>query len=190
MKKCINSFIGIPLPEKFSGEFAEYSKKVKSVEPGIVTVYPHPAHITLFYLATQTEQTIHSVVERIAPHLGLLRQTSLTVSGLGYFTDHQPRVLFLKVEHPENLAHYNSLLQEQLKNIRTDSRSNRFHPHLTFGRIKTDDIREKFIQKKGQFEILCHHIQWQFEITEIVLYGVDLDQPNPHQEKLITLTIT
>ena len=113
----------------------------------------------------------------------------LTIGGFNYFTKDNSKVLFLEVKYPKTLIDYKNKISEVLEKYSASDNNLPFHPHMTVGRIKSIQGQQSFNKNRNETLARLDRIHWEFEINEIILYGVDSTRSPEHQEKLLTIPV-
>lgn len=175
-------FIGIPLPKQFVAEYQQIQDEAAKLLPNFDPANPEIPHITLYYLGSQIVENLDEIMRRAKLHGELLLRERLTVNGLDYFRHHDPRVLFLQVEHSPRVEQYYRVVKEELSSYRNEQDTRDFHAHLTVGRMRTDESQKEFIEHQTEVMLLGQGVDWGFEIAQIALFGVDSEQPNEGQQ--------
>ena len=189
MKEFENCFIGIPLPSEYLGEFGDLLKKIGNIDPEIKLTDPTTLvpHLTICYLDKQSRDNLREIEAVIKKHIGLIKEMQLKINGVDTFGDGLPWVLFLPIEFPSRLATFSDVLATNLSKYLSGKKNLPFHPHMTVARF-TDESRVKWEVTKAAFDSQMSKINWQFPITEVVIFGVDSQTPELHQ-KLSTIKV-
>lgn len=178
-------FLGIPLPIKFVGEFHQLQQRVMQVLPTIDLANPMVPHITLYYLGSQIVENFEEIMHRAKRHSGLLHGEELRCSGFDYFRHHDPKVLFVQVEHSPNIEQFYRVMREELSSFRIEQETRDFHAHLTVGRMRDEVAQREFVEKEDRVLKIGDSITWNFDVEQIALYGVDNELPQDGQ-RIIT----
>lgn len=188
MKDFNTCFIGISLPEKYQQDFENLLEHLSAKNPLLDTTYEiKTPHITLCFLDKQSQDNLPKIAEDVKKHLGLLKDTHLKVGGMGYFGGDDPRVLFLNVDYPNQLNTFNTEITKELLKYSATDNNLPFHPHLTLAWIETPEAKQSFKENQENIKFLLDKINWEFNLTEITLYGVDSSKTPQYQEKLINI---
>lgn len=159
MTEYRSCFIGIPLPEKYTGEFEKLLADVRQIDPWLKLTGFNP-HITLHYLSRRSESDLEELKNIIEPIVPIIRGTSVKVGGYDNF---QNKVFFLPAKSP-NLNQFHETLINKLgqgKNLP-------FHPHLTVCEEPTRQLSDETLkQLSSRFNL----IDWSFPIENIMVFG-------------------
>jgi len=186
MKIYSSCFVGIALPQTYQKKFENLLADIKAIESNIEVVYPKTPHITLYYLNKQSQYSLDEISTLIKPKLHILKNSLLRVGGFGYFTQDNPKVLFLNVSYPTAITDFNKTLSEIVNSYGDVDNNYSFHPHVTIGRILSNSAKESFIKKKEELRSRIKKIKWEFTCDEITIYGVDSSQ-SPQYQKILTV---
>lgn len=189
MKSYTSCFLGIPLPQEFMNKFKQLLHEIHVIDPFIETVEPRTPHITIYYLNQQSQYSLEEITKLVQLFAKNLRGSSLKVGEFNYFTQVNPKVLFLDVIYPESLTNFKNKISESLEEYSALDNTLPFYPHMTVGRIKDTQAQESFRKSKKKLALRLNEIHWDFTINEIALYGVDSAKSPEYQEKLITIPV-
>lgn len=188
MKVYTSCFIGIPLPKEYKKEFELLLKDINKICSSFELVEPKTPHITLYYLDKQSQNDLPEITKSVESVIDLLKNTEITVGGLGSFGGDDPRVLFLNVLYPKVLKEFNQSVTQLLRNYYADDNALPFHPHMTTARIITPGAKQDVKESISKLKERLDKISWTFPVTEVVLYGVDSTTHPEHHEKIITIS--
>ena len=189
MKYYTSCFLGIPLPQEYKNEFGKLLINIKSVNLFMDTVHPHTPHITIYYLDKQSQFVLGEISKLLQSNIDILSGTKLKIKGFDYFTNENLKVLFLDINYSASLMKFNKKISKILRKYNATDNGLPFHPHLTVGRIKNKQKMNSFYKNKENVERNLSTIDWNFQIMELALYGVDSTKSPEHQEKLITIPV-
>lgn len=177
-------FVGIPLSEKYQSEFEQLLDNLGHLLPGAQLVRKQTPHITLYYLDAQSQDNISEITQVIERCKSIVRGSKVRVGRLGFFDPGFPRVLFAKVEHEDQLNQINQKFRQDLKMFYAEDNNMSFHAHVTLARLPNDEARQQFNTQETAIKELLAAVHWYFEISELVLYGVDSTQGIESHTKL------
>lgn len=126
-----------------------------------------PAHITLaapFHYEARQIQLIKAVVEEMKG-----AAFPIHLQGAGRFGK---RVIFVKTGSHKELSRYREHLEEKLQPFAIDTRTKKFHPHVTiaFKDLKEDVFQEAYAYFSDKCDIgVSRH--WKLVILELYPYG-------------------
>lgn len=189
MKDFSSYFIGIPLPQKYQQDFEDLQVDISQINPLFKTTYPKTPHITICYLGKQSQFALPSIAADVKKHLGILKGAKLRVGGFGYFGKNKPRVLFLDVQYPPQLHEFNKVISTSLSIYSAVDNNLPFHPHLTIAWVGAPKAQAVFKVSELELRSRLKKVSWTFDITEVVLYGVDSTKKPEYHEKLISIAV-
>ena len=171
MEKC---YVGIRLPQSFRDDYLEIQAEIKHLIPGAELDDPDWAHVTLFYLGTQSDPHLTEISQTLSSNLKYLKPPEIKFLGIDFFVPQDPKVIFLKLDQTPSLMELNQKLVEILSEYNFPENS--FVPHITIARTRDNDsirlarINEDIIYKIGS------NINFDTTINEIELRGRDPDK--------------
>lgn len=191
MREYTSCFIGVPLPKKYQAEFERLVAGVGKLYPNWEITYPKTPHTTVYYLDKQAQYVLPAIANIVQTKIRILKNLVLVVNNFDYFSkkDSRDSILFLNIVYPSAFVDFNLGITNKLSKYYSADNNLSFHPHMTVARIK--GINNILSMKHYISNIKCNidKINWEFPITEIVLYGVDSTKKPQHQEKLIHIPV-
>lgn len=188
MKEYTSCFIGIPLPSRFQNDYEDLLNQVSAISTEIVMAHPKTPHITVCYLDKQSQFNIQEIEKIIKGYLELIKGVKIKVGGLGYFRDNDPKVIFLNVESPKEVEEFSNVVSKALSTYSATENNLPFHPHMTVARLENPKAKEEFRDNNSDLVSLLDK-EWEFELEELGIYGVDSNKHPQFQEKLISIEI-
>ena len=182
-------FLGIPLPQIYLKEFSQLLNEINTIDSSIETVHPQTPHVTIYYLNKQSQYALEEINSAIKPISDILNKAILPIGGFDYLTKDSPKVLFLDVKYSKALIDYRNKVSEVLGKYSASDNNLPFHPHMTVGRIKSIQGQKNFNKNRNEILARLEKIHWEFQINEIILYGVDSTKLPEHQEKLLIIPV-
>lgn len=189
MKNYSSYFIGIPLPQKYQQDFEDLQADVSQISPLFKTTHPETPHITVYYLDKQSQSSLPGIIEDVKKHLEILKGAKLEVGGFGYFGEDKPRILFVDVQYPPKLKEFNKVISKSSSIYSAYDNSLPFHPHVTVAWVGDPKAQEAFKISRGELNSRLEKVSWIFDITEVVLYGVDTAKKPEYHERVITFAV-
>ncbi len=187
MRNYSSYFIGIPLPQKYQQDFERLLADISKISSLFKTTYPKTPHITVCYLDKQSSSDLSKNLKSVKSHLSLLKGIELNISGLGYFGGNKPKIIFLDVQYPAQLREFNKITSKSLSVNSANGNNLPFHPHVTLAWVGDPKAQQLFKIFKPDLKSRLEKVDWTFDITEVVLYGVDSTKQPEYQEKLISM---
>ncbi len=133
-------FIALNLPEEERERIHAAAKPLRDGGFPVRWLEPHRFHLTLKFLGEVRSEmlpTVERVVERIA---GSTASFEVEVAGFGAFpTIRRPRVLWVGVTPIPALRCLKQDLEWALANHGFERETRAFHPHITLGRVDSQD---------------------------------------------------
>lgn len=189
MKDYSSYFIGIPLPEKYQQDFENLQTDISQISPLFKTTHPKTPHITVCYLDKQPQSALSKIAEDVKKHLRILKRAKLKVGGFGHFGEDKPRILFVDVQSPPQLQEFEKALSKSLSIYSAPDNNLPFHPHVTLAWVGNPEAQETFKASQLELNSKLKKTNWTFDITEVVLYGVDSTKKPEYHEKLISIAV-
>lgn len=189
MKDYSSYFIGIPLPEKYQQDFEDLQADVSQISPLFKTTHPKTPHITIYYLDKQSQSSLSGIIGDVKKHLEILKGAKFKVGGFGYFGENKPRILFADVQYPPQLHEFNKVISKSLSIYCAADNDLPFHPHVTVAWVGNPEAQEVFNASLSELNNRLKEVNWTFDITEVVLYGVDSAKKPEYHERLISMAI-
>ncbi|MCD6082564.1 RNA 2',3'-cyclic phosphodiesterase [Candidatus Aerophobetes bacterium] len=137
-------FIAIELPEAVKMKIAQVQERLKKTKDRIRWVEPSIIHLTLKFLGEISEKDLEKVKEAAEKAVKSFAPFSFEVEGVGAFpSSSSPRVIWMGVgEGKDVLTRLATQIEEEL--VRCGfGRDKRWIPHLTMGRVRSLEEREK-----------------------------------------------
>ena len=189
MKQYTSCFIGVPLFDKFQKEFEKLLGNVAKLYPNWQIVFPKTPHITVYYLNKQSQFALFEIEKIIQTKISILKNLVLSINGFDYFwkDDLREGIIFLETVYPPAFVDFKSQLANKLSRYYSADNNLPFHPHMTVARV--NDLSSVGSLKNCVLELgnKTGKINWEFPITEIVIYGADSKKQPQYQEKLISI---
>jgi len=174
----IRSFLAIELPEAIRRKIEEVQNDLKLSHADVRWVSPEKIHLTLKFFGSIDESRIDPIVKSIGGPTQTSSPFSLAVRGMGAFPHlKNPRVIWMGlVDEKEILPSFQRELEKELRKIGFESEDRPFHPHLTLGRMKSNQGRDELI---GRMEKYREEQFGDFQVEKVVLLKSDLRPSGP-----------
>jgi 2'-5' RNA ligase len=174
----IRSFLAIELPRMILKRIEEVQGDLKSSHADVRWVSPEKIHLTLKFFGSIDESRIDPIVKSIGGPTQTSSPFSLAVRGMGAFPHlKNPRVIWMGlVDEKEILPSFQRELEKELRKIGFESEDRPFHPHLTLGRMKSNQGRDELI---GRMEKYREEQFGDFQVEKVVLFKGDLRPSGP-----------
>ena len=187
MRKHIRTFIGIKItPNKDVIKLLQHFKN-RFPNDRINWVDPNSFHLTLRFIGNTTREQLYELVDRLEDLFSDKPRFEIILKGIGYFkSKSQPTVLFIKLNKSEELLQLVPQIEEQVVTCGFDREGKTFRPHLTLGRIKSVENRNRF------FSILDEMPTEEYqkvEVTELILFQSIIKQMEPEYRSIKTFLL-
>jgi 2'-5' RNA ligase len=174
----IRSFLAIELPKPILKKIEEVQGDLRSAHADVRWVNPEKIHLTLKFFGNIEESRIDPIFKSIEEPIRNTLPFSLKVQGVGAFPNlKNPRVIWMGlVDGREILVSFQKQIETQFEEIGFQSEDRSFHPHLTFGRMKSSRGKEELV---GRME---RHKEEEFgdlQVEKVVLFKSDLRPTGP-----------
>ncbi|MCY1718821.1 RNA 2',3'-cyclic phosphodiesterase [Prolixibacteraceae bacterium Z1-6] len=177
MQSEIRTFIAVKIrPEQ---KLLKLLKDFKSVFAGesIKWVDEDNLHLTLRFLGNTTRQQLYELVDRLQVVAELTDSFQLKIKGAGYFKSKgQPRVVFVRIIDSDSLSELVAGIEQNAVAIGFQDELKAFRPHLTLGRIKHLENKNRFYSKMEKLESIDFQ---KVDVTEFILYQSILRPEGP-----------
>ena len=173
----IRTFIAIKIvpDQKLLDQFREFKKLFETER--INWVPEDNFHLTLRFIGNTTREQLYALVDRLEEVANDTAKFSFKIEGAGYFKSKgSPRVLFVKIADEATLSQLAAKVEELATSIGFLHELKPFRPHLTLGRIKYLENRNRFMSLLD--ELPTQEYQ-QVEVSEFILYQSILRQEAP-----------
>ncbi len=181
-------FVAVELPETIRESLAELSRRVRQSRVRASWVSPENLHITLRFLGEISEKDAVNLVGLLELLCGEFPCFRLSARGVGAFPNMRaPSVLWAGVQPSDgDIARLQEKTEEAAQRLGCKKEKNRFHPHVTFARIK--DPRGA----AGITHFLEDERNWcagEFNVCGITLFRSELTPRGPLYTKLHTVSL-
>lgn len=139
-------------------------------------------HLTLAFLGDAEEKKIKDLTEILIESCSASKEFGLVFTGTGVFKNYSdPKVIWVGINHSEELAILNKNISERLKAKFFPSEEKRFRPHLTIGRVRRLTDPDKLKEALEKYK----DVEFQNVIvTEVILYESILMKTGPIYKEL------
>jgi RNA 2',3'-cyclic 3'-phosphodiesterase len=139
MPEYTRVFIAIAIPEALERQLVRFQEELAPAIPGCRWTSALPFHLTLAFLGDVPNSDLSEICRVVAASAGEIEPFEIEVKGVGAFPSAiKPRVIWAGVTAPNLKLLFD--LQESivysLAGIGHRPDDQRFHPHVTLGRIK------------------------------------------------------
>ena len=187
MQNEIRTFIGIKIkPEQqLSDQFRAFRKIFN--EERINWVPETNFHLTLRFLGNTTREQLYSLVDRLEEMANKTAKFNFKIEGAGYFKSKgNPRVLFVQITEEQALSQLAVKVEDVVRSIGFLPELKPFRPHLTLGRIKFLENRNRFM---AIIDELPDKEYQQVEVSEFILFQSILRPEGPVYKPIQTFKL-
>ena len=139
MPECTRVFIGIAVPEPLERELARLQVELTPGVPEFRWTLALPFHLTLAFVGDVPNDALDNIHRVTTATTELINPFDVDITGLGAFpSPRKTRVIWAGVTAPniKPLFDLQESLVKSLARIGHRPEDERFHPHVTLGRIK------------------------------------------------------
>ena len=145
-------------------------------------------HLTLRFIGKTPASKVHCITEKLQTIASHTPSLDLEINKLGVFGSHYaPKVLWLGIAKTPQLQQLYTEINEALQQLDFTLPKDIFVPHITLGRIKIIDNKNRFWQ---MFEELQPEYHQQFHFTHIELIRSQLEKTGPIYTTLYEFPLT
>jgi RNA 2',3'-cyclic 3'-phosphodiesterase len=182
MREMTRTFVAIPIPDPLGRQLARWQASLAPEIPGCrwVESAGQPFHITLAFLGDVHSSDLNGLCLAMAAAAEPSVRFELTVEGLGAFpSPARPRVVWagITADDPGPLMTLREAVVRASTQCGYRPDDDRFHPHITLGRIKSTRDRPSDLTE------LVRRMQprsiGSFPVVEVVTYASTLEPGGP-----------
>ncbi|WP_319591144.1 RNA 2',3'-cyclic phosphodiesterase [uncultured Draconibacterium sp.] len=187
MREHIRTFIAIKIdPNNEVIKLLQYFKKLFKNDR-INWVDSENFHLTLRFVGNTTREQLYALVDRLEDLFSDKSKFKITLNGTGYFkSKNQPRVFFIKLNESDELLQLVPEIEAQVVACGFDGEQKAFRPHLTVGRIKSVENRNRFFSIVDEMPTVEYQ---KIEVKEIILFQSILKQTGPEYRPIKTFQL-
>ncbi len=140
------TFIAVPLEERVRGKVVALQEELAQAGTEVKWVEPENLHVTLLFLGEVNLRDSVEVCRAVRGVTAELSPFAMEVSGVGCFPNlRRPRTIWAGVAGGQDeLVQLHDLVENELLQLGGYRREERgYTPHITLGRIKTDDVTQE-----------------------------------------------
>lgn len=146
--QTLRAFIAIPIPPPIRQLAVSVRGRFQNCGASISWVQEENIHLTVRFLGNVLEEQIGSVQEGIRRAVANARPFRMEVEEIGVFPNIKyPRIIWLGVREPTHaLIELENRVSEEMEILGFAREEKKFSPHLTLGRIKSLQGKNRFLQ--------------------------------------------
>jgi 2'-5' RNA ligase len=174
----IRSFLAIDFPEKVKETIAAYSRALGRIPSGIKWVSPNQVHLTLKFFGSLPQESIDKMGSPLSEVASEYPGLKLTLKGIGAFPNlFRPRVVWIGLGGDlESLGKMQKAIDQALIPLGIPQEDRPFHPHLTLGRNKSNELNQGLYQELSRWP---GEETPPFRVEALTLYQSDLKPTGP-----------
>lgn len=134
----LRAFLALNTSESAQSQIFEIRSLLSEIKSDIKWEPKDKFHITLKFLGDVEENILKNLAEDLRYELANFGKFDLYYNNLGCFPNMKlPRVVWIGAEDKEKkIFALNKTIEAKIKTYNFENESNRFHPHITLGRVK------------------------------------------------------
>lgn len=184
----MRAFIAIELSAEVKQQLGDIARQLRRSDVHAGWVKPDNLHLTLKFLGDINDPLLSQLAEKINQFPRHLRAFTAELSGLDFFPcAKQPRILYAAINEPLPFKQLAQQLDQLLAPLGF-APEQRFHPHITLARIKSNKNLKKLRQLLDDIPL-----RQTFTVSAVSLFGSTLraDGARYHvlQRELLSATI-
>jgi 2'-5' RNA ligase len=190
MPETTRTFVAIAIPKPLALNLARLQRQLAPDISACRWTSGSPFHATLAFLGDVRNCDLDDVVEAVRSEAAKSESFELKLEGMGAFPDaRKPRVIWagLTAGNLEPLLNLREGIVASLAPVIYHAIDERFHPHVTLGRIKTD--RQFTVDLRTLVE---RHRSWSggaFTVDDVVTFASGLSPGGPSYHALGNATL-
>lgn len=182
--RLVRLFIALPLPEQTRRALDKIIQDLKRGSAAVRWVRPDHIHLTLRFLGDTEPSQIPALAALIDSAAGAHPTMSLSLDRLGAFPNlRSPRVYWIgsaDQQAVEGLQALAATIEQGVQERGFEPEKKLFKPHLTLGRVKQPDNRDRLGQLIETYRMPALRVP----LTEIVLFQSTLTPQGPIYRRL------
>jgi 2'-5' RNA ligase len=169
----VRAFICIDIPRTVKDKIGALQNELKSFDAQVSWVKTPNIHITLRFLGGIPDSQIDPTVNVCHRAARIVRPFELEVGGVGCFPSRRsPRVLWVGIaEVPDDLRLLYESIEDSLAGIGFEKERRRFAPHLTIGRLRSQQNAMPLVEALQRHGLASE----RFQVKEIIVMRSDLN---------------
>lgn len=167
-----NTFVAIPLPEKYFPSYQNFLSVVKNSVKGTSISRTKFPHLTLIFLGDQTENNLSLIEKAIKDNLDHLKREKVKIEDLLFFGGSYPKTIYFGVVVGNGVLNFRNGVLSELTKIAGNQKKS-FSPHLTVARNSNYKAVQNFLSQKDDLREYSKKISWEFKLQNILLIARD-----------------
>jgi 2'-5' RNA ligase len=182
MPRTTRTFIAIAIPSPHGEKLTRLQAELAPAVPGARWTMAQPFHMTLAFLGDVADVDLNTLCRAVSEASAAIPRFEARVEGVGAFPDPaRPRVIWagLVAPDPSPLRELQKAVAKAATKAGYRPDDERFHPHITLGRIKSDRRGPRTLDLTPFLE---PHGTWSagsFVVSEVITFGSTLTPEGP-----------
>jgi 2'-5' RNA ligase len=182
MPRTTRTFIAVAIPAALGEKLGRLQTQLAPAVPGARWTTTEPFHMTLAFLGDVAELDLNPLCKAVAEATAPFRRFEVRLEGVGAFPDlSRPRVIWAGLTAPDLSPLHD--LQKAVAGAATEvgyrPDDQRFTPHVTLGRIKSDRRGPRPPDLTQPFERYRTWSGGSFTVSEVITFGSTLTPEGP-----------
>ncbi|GAA0455782.1 RNA 2',3'-cyclic phosphodiesterase [Alkalibacillus silvisoli] len=178
-------FIGIKIPTDICQGLLKWQEAVQPYVSYRQWVHVQDFHITLKFLGPVSDQQVSKLIEQLND-LMFVKRFESTITGVSFFGQRkQPRVLFAKLDHLNELHQLKTEIESTCASLGFEEESRPFKPHITLAKKWKNPKKHLEQDLNNEIQPILETIQ----MTEFHLFKID-PKTQPKYEIIKTFHFT
>jgi RNA 2',3'-cyclic 3'-phosphodiesterase len=137
-------FCSINITEDIKERLIKTQSELKFLMKNVSWTKPEGHHLTMKFLGEKSIEEIENISLALDGICKNFNKTIIEISDLGFFPNtRNPRIIWIGVSIGSNeLILLNSMIEESFSKLKIPKEKKKFHPHLTLGRIRQNNLRD------------------------------------------------
>ncbi|MEW5766128.1 MAG: RNA 2',3'-cyclic phosphodiesterase [bacterium] len=173
----IRCFIAIPITPEIKEELISVQERLKKAVAKVKWVEPDSIHLTLKFMGNIPRNNLKSVTKIIQETAQRKEWFEISLDALGAFPSlKKPRIVWVGIKDPrERLKQLAQELDRRLFSIGVPKEDKEFVSHITLGRVKEIDNRDKLAEIMSSLKV----VSIKMPVTKINLMKSQLTPAGP-----------
>lgn len=162
----MRTFIAIELPANITDQLGDIARQLRRSNVHAGWIKPDNYHLTLKFLGETDATLVPHLAKQLEQFCAQHNAFAANLDGLGFFpSPKQPRILYAAIKEPQP---FSALAQdlECLLELSGYAPEQRFHPHITLARIKSNNNLERLRQLMDDIPL-----RQAFTVNAVSLFG-------------------
>ncbi len=178
----IRTFIAVEVNDTVRRRAADLIERLRVSGADVKWVDPTHMHLTLKFLGDVRDTEVPAICNAVSQAAAQVEPFDAAFGGAGAFPDAQrPRTLWMGVSrNTEALVQLHDVIDEALRPLGFAVERRRFHPHLTLGRLRKNDLAvgrlSDLVEEHGTFDGSAS------DVSEALIFASFLERGGPRYE--------